>query len=33
MFAMSIATLIPVFIMFLVGHRYLVKGIAATGLK
>lgn len=33
LFAMSIVTLIPVFIVFLVGQKYLVKGIATTGLK
>lgn len=33
LFAMSIVTLIPVFIVFLIGQRYLVKGIATTGLK
>lgn len=33
LFAMSIVTLIPVFIVFLVGQRYLIKGIATTGLK
>ncbi|MFI7017319.1 carbohydrate ABC transporter permease [Streptomyces sp. NPDC050164] len=33
LFAMSVVTLIPVFIVFLVGQRYLVKGIATTGLK
>ncbi len=33
LFAMSVVTLIPVFIIFLVGQRFLVKGIATTGLK
>lgn len=33
LFAMSIVTLIPVFIVFLVGQKYLVKGIATTGIK
>ncbi|WP_285241186.1 carbohydrate ABC transporter permease [Arthrobacter sp. G.S.26] len=33
LFAMSIVTLIPVFVVFLVGQKYLVKGIATTGLK
>lgn len=33
MFAMSIVSLIPVFFVFLFGQRYLVKGIATTGLK
>ncbi|MFH5877303.1 carbohydrate ABC transporter permease [Arthrobacter sp. NA-172] len=33
MFAMSIVSLVPVFLVFLFGQRYLVKGIATTGLK
>ncbi|MFJ7296795.1 carbohydrate ABC transporter permease [Streptomyces collinus] len=33
LFAMSVITLIPVFLVFLVGQRYLVKGIATTGMK
>ena len=33
MFAMSIVSLLPVFLVFLFGQRYLVKGIATTGLK
>lgn len=33
MFAMSVVSLIPVFLIFLFGQRYLVKGIATTGLK
>jgi multiple sugar transport system permease protein len=33
MFAMSILSLIPVFFAFLFGQKYLVKGIATTGLK
>lgn len=33
MFAMSIVSLIPVFLVFLFGQRYLVKGISTTGLK
>jgi multiple sugar transport system permease protein len=33
LFAMSIVTLIPVFVVFLLGQKYLVKGIATTGLK
>ncbi|MFJ8467785.1 carbohydrate ABC transporter permease [Streptomyces swartbergensis] len=33
LFAMSVITLVPVFIVFLVGQRYLVKGIATTGMK
>ena len=33
MFAMSVVSLVPLFIAFLVGQRYLVKGIATTGIK
>jgi multiple sugar transport system permease protein len=33
MFAMSIVSLLPVFLVFLFGQRYLVSGIATTGLK
>lgn len=33
MFAMSVASLLPLFIAFLLGQRYLVKGIATTGIK
>lgn len=33
MFAMSIVTIIPIFLVFLVGQKYLVKGIATTGIK
>ncbi|WP_413451974.1 carbohydrate ABC transporter permease [Georgenia phoenicis] len=33
MFAMSIVSLVPLFIIFLFGQKYLVKGIATTGLK
>jgi len=33
MFAMSIVTLVPVFLAFLFGQKYLVKGIATTGIK
>lgn len=33
MFAMSIVSLIPVFLAFLFGQKYLVKGIATTGIK
>jgi multiple sugar transport system permease protein len=33
MFAMSVISLIPLFIAFLLGQRYLVKGIATTGIK
>ncbi|WP_448059530.1 carbohydrate ABC transporter permease [Cellulomonas hominis] len=33
MFAMSVVTVAPLFLIFLFGQRYLVKGIATTGLK
>jgi multiple sugar transport system permease protein len=33
MFAMSIVSLVPLFIVFLFGQKYLVKGIATTGIK
>ncbi|MFD6140583.1 carbohydrate ABC transporter permease [Promicromonospora sp. NPDC060271] len=33
MFAMSIVSLVPLFLIFLLGQRYLVRGIATTGLK
>lgn len=33
MFAMSIVSLIPLFLVFLFGQRWLVRGIATTGLK
>jgi multiple sugar transport system permease protein len=33
LFAMSIISLIPVFVIFLFGQRYLLKGIATTGGK
>lgn len=33
MFAMSIVSLVPVFLAFLLGQKYLVKGIATTGIK
>jgi multiple sugar transport system permease protein len=33
MFAMSVITLIPLFLVFLFGQRFLVKGIATTGGK
>lgn len=32
-FAMSVVTLLPLFIVFLVGQRYLIKGFATTGIK
>jgi multiple sugar transport system permease protein len=33
LFAMSVVSLIPVFLVFLFGQKYLMKGIATTGLK
>jgi len=33
MFAMSVVSLIPVFLAFLLGQRFLIKGIATTGIK
>ena len=33
LFAMSTLSLVPVFIVFLFGQRYLVEGVATTGLK
>ncbi len=33
MFAMSIVSLVPVFLAFLFGQKYLIKGIATTGIK
>ncbi len=33
MFAMSIVSLIPVFLVFLFGQRFLLRGIATTGIK
>lgn len=33
MFAMSIVSLIPLFLVFLVGQRFLVRGFATTGIK
>jgi multiple sugar transport system permease protein len=33
MFAMSIVSLLPIFIAFLIGQKFLVKGIATTGIK
>ncbi|MGY5765237.1 carbohydrate ABC transporter permease [Brachybacterium sp. DNPG3] len=33
MFAMSILSLVPLFIVFLFGQRFLVKGFATTGIK
>ncbi len=33
MFAMSIVSILPIFLVFLFGQKYLVKGIATTGIK
>jgi len=33
MFAMSVVSLIPLFVAFLIGQRYLIKGFATTGIK
>jgi multiple sugar transport system permease protein len=33
MFAMSVVSLLPIFLAFLIGQRYLIKGIATTGIK
>lgn len=33
MFAMSVVSLVPLFIVFLIGQRYLIKGFATTGIK
>ncbi|MBE0010615.1 carbohydrate ABC transporter permease, partial [Arthrobacter sp. AET 35A] len=33
LFAMSIVSLLPIFLVFLFGQKYLVKGIATTGGK
>jgi multiple sugar transport system permease protein len=33
MFAMSVVSLLPIFLAFLAGQRFLVKGIATTGIK
>ncbi|WP_406250309.1 carbohydrate ABC transporter permease [Microbacterium sp. M] len=33
LFAMSVITLLPLFVVFLVGQRFLLRGIATTGLK
>jgi multiple sugar transport system permease protein len=33
MFAMSVVSLVPVFLAFLIGQRFLIKGIATTGIK
>lgn len=33
LFAMAVVSLLPVFIVFLVGQRFLIRGIATTGGK
>ena len=33
LFAMSVVTLVPIFLVFLFGQRFLIKGIATTGIK
>jgi multiple sugar transport system permease protein len=33
LFAMSVVSLIPLFLVFLFGQRFLVKGIATSGIK
>jgi multiple sugar transport system permease protein len=33
LFAMSVVSLIPVFLAFLIGQRFLIRGIATTGIK
>jgi pectin-derived oligosaccharide transport system permease protein len=33
LFANSVVSLVPIFVIFLVGQKYLVRGIATTGLK
>ena len=33
MFAMCVVSLIPIFLIFLFGQRFLIKGIATTGIK
>jgi len=33
MFAMSVVSLIPIFLVFLFGQKFLIKGIATTGIK
>lgn len=33
LFAMSVVSLVPVFIAFLIGQKFLIKGIATTGIK
>ena len=33
MFAMATLSLIPIFVIFLIKQKYLVEGIASTGIK
>ena len=33
LFAMSLVSLLPIFLVFLFGQKYLVKGMATTGIK
>ena len=33
MFAMSVVSLLPVFPVFLFGQKFLLKGVATTGIK
>ena len=33
LFAMSILSLVPIFVIFLFFQRYLIEGIATTGMK
>jgi multiple sugar transport system permease protein len=33
LFAMSVVSLVPIFLAFLLGQRFLIKGIATTGIK
>jgi len=33
MFAMSVVSLVPLFIAFLLGQRFLLRGFATTGMK
>ena len=33
MFAMSVVSLLPLFLVFLFGQRWLLRGIATTGIK
>jgi multiple sugar transport system permease protein len=33
LFAMSVVSLIPIFLGFVIGQRFLIRGIATTGIK